>query len=46
MYVLDTLNEESCRSEEIREHNNNNKADYVQHVVKTGMQTQAIYHVY
>lgn len=44
--VLDTLNEESCRSEEIREHNNSKKANEVQHIVKTRMQTQAIYDVY
>lgn len=37
VYVLDMSNEESCSSEEIREHNNSNKANQVQHVVKSKM---------
>ncbi len=35
--IFDTLNEESCRSEEIREHNNSNKANQVQHLFKEFM---------
>ncbi len=37
MCIFDTLNEESCRSEEIREHNNSNKANQVQHIFKEFM---------
>ncbi len=35
--VLDMLNEESCRIEVIREHNNSNKANQVQHLFKEFM---------